>query len=144
MGAPLSLMYARPKSMRPATFPAPDRYLSPICGRASKRCPRSVSSWRIAAALTAFSPIKQLNSCVAADIGPSAWREASRTGKPRVCPSRATGCRCEEPMTEVNTGTLRVWLIERRPVTVLDVRSQEDREQWSIPGSVHVNAYEAL
>src|SRR5262245_47679839 len=40
--------------------------------------------------------------------------------------------------------TLRKWLEEKRPVTVVDVRSDEDREQWSIPGSVHINAYEAL
>jgi glyoxylase-like metal-dependent hydrolase (beta-lactamase superfamily II)/rhodanese-related sulfurtransferase len=40
--------------------------------------------------------------------------------------------------------TLRTWLEEKRPVTVLDVRSDEDREQWSIPGSVHINAYESL
>ena len=40
--------------------------------------------------------------------------------------------------------TLRTWLEEKRPLTVVDVRSDEDREQWSIPGSVHINAYEAL
>lgn len=40
--------------------------------------------------------------------------------------------------------TLRTWLDEKRPVTVVDVRSDEDRELWSIPGSIHINAYEAL
>jgi glyoxylase-like metal-dependent hydrolase (beta-lactamase superfamily II)/rhodanese-related sulfurtransferase len=40
--------------------------------------------------------------------------------------------------------TLRRWLDERRPVTVVDVRSDEDRRQWSIPGSIHINAYESL
>jgi glyoxylase-like metal-dependent hydrolase (beta-lactamase superfamily II)/rhodanese-related sulfurtransferase len=40
--------------------------------------------------------------------------------------------------------TLRRWLEEKRPVTVVDVRGDEDREQWSVPGSVHINAYEAL
>jgi glyoxylase-like metal-dependent hydrolase (beta-lactamase superfamily II)/rhodanese-related sulfurtransferase len=40
--------------------------------------------------------------------------------------------------------TLRTWLEEKRPVTVVDVRSDEDREQWSIPGSLHINAYDAL
>src|SRR5262245_48655322 len=40
--------------------------------------------------------------------------------------------------------TLRRWLEEKRPVTLVDVRSDEDRKQWSIPGSVHINAYEAL
>src|SRR4051812_27308100 len=50
-----------------------------------------------------------------------------------------------ETMPEhVQANTLREWLEERRPVTVLDVRSDEDRLQWSIPGSLHINAYEAL
>lgn len=44
----------------------------------------------------------------------------------------------------VNTETLRAWLEAGRPITVLDVRSAADREQWSIPGSRHVDAYEAL
>jgi glyoxylase-like metal-dependent hydrolase (beta-lactamase superfamily II) len=44
----------------------------------------------------------------------------------------------------VDVSTLREWLEHNRPVTILDVRSDEDRAQWSIPGSVHVNAYEAL
>ena len=46
--------------------------------------------------------------------------------------------------TPIDTDTLREWLDDHRPVTVLDVRSDADREQWAIPGSVHVNAYEAL
>ena len=45
---------------------------------------------------------------------------------------------------QIDVPKLRQWLEEKRPVTVLDVRLDEDREQWSIPGSVHVNAYEAL
>lgn len=40
--------------------------------------------------------------------------------------------------------TLRRWLDEKRPVTVVDIRTDEDRQQWSIPGSMHINAYEAL
>jgi glyoxylase-like metal-dependent hydrolase (beta-lactamase superfamily II) len=44
----------------------------------------------------------------------------------------------------IEANTLRDWLESRRPVTVLDVRSDEDRAQWAIPGSLHVNAYEAL
>jgi rhodanese-related sulfurtransferase len=31
-----------------------------------------------------------------------------------------------------------------QPVTVLDVRNADDRTEWSIPGSLHVDAYEAL
>jgi glyoxylase-like metal-dependent hydrolase (beta-lactamase superfamily II)/rhodanese-related sulfurtransferase len=44
----------------------------------------------------------------------------------------------------IETNTLRHWLESRKPVTVLDVRSDEDRAQWAIPGSLHINAYEAL
>jgi glyoxylase-like metal-dependent hydrolase (beta-lactamase superfamily II)/rhodanese-related sulfurtransferase len=44
----------------------------------------------------------------------------------------------------IETNTLRDWLESRQPVTVLDVRSDEDRAQWAIPGSLHINAYEAL
>jgi len=45
---------------------------------------------------------------------------------------------------EIDAGTLRGWLEEKRPVTVLDIRTDEDRAQWAIPGSVHLNAYDAL
>jgi len=45
---------------------------------------------------------------------------------------------------QVDTRTLRDWLDRRKPVTVLDIRTDEDRAQWAIPGSLHVNAYEAL
>ena len=44
----------------------------------------------------------------------------------------------------IETNTLRDWLESHQPVTVLDVRSDEDRAQWAIPGSLHINAYEAL
>jgi glyoxylase-like metal-dependent hydrolase (beta-lactamase superfamily II) len=44
----------------------------------------------------------------------------------------------------IETNTLRDWLESHHPVTVLDVRSDEDRAQWAIPGSLHINAYEAL
>jgi glyoxylase-like metal-dependent hydrolase (beta-lactamase superfamily II)/rhodanese-related sulfurtransferase len=47
-------------------------------------------------------------------------------------------------MLTVDVDTLRDWLAEGEAVTVLDVRSAEDRAQWSIPGSLHVDAYEAL
>ena len=45
---------------------------------------------------------------------------------------------------QVDTETLREWLDAHVPVTVLDIRSDEDRAQWAIPGSLHVNAYDAL
>jgi glyoxylase-like metal-dependent hydrolase (beta-lactamase superfamily II)/rhodanese-related sulfurtransferase len=47
-------------------------------------------------------------------------------------------------MKQVDTETLREWLENGRPVTVLDIRTPEDRSQWFIAGSMHVNAYEAL
>jgi glyoxylase-like metal-dependent hydrolase (beta-lactamase superfamily II)/rhodanese-related sulfurtransferase len=47
-------------------------------------------------------------------------------------------------MKQVDTETLREWLESGRPVAVLDIRTPEDRAQWFIPGSTHVNAYEAL
>ena len=45
---------------------------------------------------------------------------------------------------QIETHTLRDWLDTRQPVTVLDIRTDEDRAQWAIPGSMHVNAYEVL
>ncbi|MFN3325623.1 MAG: MBL fold metallo-hydrolase [Bryobacteraceae bacterium] len=45
---------------------------------------------------------------------------------------------------DINIQTLRDWLDSNQPVTVLDIRSQQDREQWSIPGSLHVDAYDEL
>ena len=49
-------------------------------------------------------------------------------------------------MTEGNMGamTLRDMLEHGERVTVVDVRKREDHEEWSIPGSVHVGAYDAL
>ena len=45
---------------------------------------------------------------------------------------------------QIEPETLREWLEAQQPVTVLDIRTDEDRSQWAIPGSVHLNAYEAL
>ena len=49
-------------------------------------------------------------------------------------------------MTEGNIGamTLRDMLERGEQVTVVDVRKGEDRAEWSIPGSVHYDAYDAL
>lgn len=44
----------------------------------------------------------------------------------------------------IEADTLRQWLDAQQPVTVLDIRSDEDRAQWAIPGSLHINAYDAL
>lgn len=46
--------------------------------------------------------------------------------------------------THVDTETLMQWLEQGRPVTVLDVRPEQERSEWHIPGSLHVDAYEAL
>ena len=40
----------------------------------------------------------------------------------------------------IEADTLREWLDDQQPVTVLDIRTDEDRAQWAIPGSAHVNA----
>ena len=45
---------------------------------------------------------------------------------------------------QVDVDTLRAWLDEGRRVTVLDIRTDDDRAQWAIPGSLQVNAYDAL
>jgi rhodanese-related sulfurtransferase len=44
----------------------------------------------------------------------------------------------------IDVETLRSWLDEQRPVTVLDIRTDDDRLEWAIPGSLHVNVHEAL
>jgi len=44
----------------------------------------------------------------------------------------------------ISTEGLRELLERRAPVTVLDVRPAAERAEWSIPGSVHADAYEAL
>jgi rhodanese-related sulfurtransferase len=46
--------------------------------------------------------------------------------------------------SEIAVDTLRQWLDEHRQIAVLDVRTREDRAQWWIPNSTHVDAYEAL
>ena len=46
--------------------------------------------------------------------------------------------------TLIDRDTLRQWLDTGQPVTVLDIRTDEDRAQWAIPGSLHLNAYDAL
>jgi len=49
-------------------------------------------------------------------------------------------------VTEISIGamTLRDMLERGERVTVVDVRKGEDRAEWLIPGSVHVEAYDAL
>jgi glyoxylase-like metal-dependent hydrolase (beta-lactamase superfamily II)/rhodanese-related sulfurtransferase len=45
---------------------------------------------------------------------------------------------------DIPVETLRQWLDEHRQLVVLDVRAGHERSQWWIPGSSHVDAYEAL
>ena len=45
---------------------------------------------------------------------------------------------------QIDAETLRGWLDTQQPVTVVDIRTDEDRAQWAIPGSVHLNTYDAL
>jgi glyoxylase-like metal-dependent hydrolase (beta-lactamase superfamily II) len=44
----------------------------------------------------------------------------------------------------IDVDALRSMLAEHQPVTVLDIRKAEDRTEWAIPGSLHIDAYEAL
>ena len=50
-------------------------------------------------------------------------------------------------MTELNTMTveeLRAMLARQQAVTIIDVRPADERVEWSIPGSLHIDAYERL
>jgi glyoxylase-like metal-dependent hydrolase (beta-lactamase superfamily II)/rhodanese-related sulfurtransferase len=47
-------------------------------------------------------------------------------------------------MMTITVETLRTWLEEGQPATILDVRPAAERAEWAIPGSRHVNAYDAL
>ena len=47
-------------------------------------------------------------------------------------------------MNTVSVETVRSWLDEGRPVSVVDVRPLVERQEWAIPGSFHIDAYAAL
>ncbi len=44
----------------------------------------------------------------------------------------------------IDTEKLSTWLTEKRNVNVLDIRPLKEREEWSIPGSIHANVYDKL
>lgn len=44
----------------------------------------------------------------------------------------------------IDITTLSRWFTIGIPVTVIDVRPKSEREEWSIPGSIHVDAYNKL
>lgn len=46
--------------------------------------------------------------------------------------------------TTIDVKTLQEMLAQRQPVTVLDIRPADERAEWAIPGSIHVNVYDAL
>jgi glyoxylase-like metal-dependent hydrolase (beta-lactamase superfamily II)/rhodanese-related sulfurtransferase len=45
---------------------------------------------------------------------------------------------------KMSVSTLAAWLESNKPVTVLDVRPKAEREEWSIPGSIHADVYDKL
>ena len=50
----------------------------------------------------------------------------------------------EKESQKVDAATLQSWLENNKNVLVVDVRPPAQREEWQIPGSVYVNAYERL
>ncbi len=50
----------------------------------------------------------------------------------------------EYKQLSVDVKQLRTWLENKRKVVVLDVRPKEQREEWQIPGSIYVDAYQRL
>jgi glyoxylase-like metal-dependent hydrolase (beta-lactamase superfamily II)/rhodanese-related sulfurtransferase len=46
--------------------------------------------------------------------------------------------------SSITHDTLRTWLEQGRPVTLLDVRPLVERAEWAIPGSRHIDIYDRL
>lgn len=47
-------------------------------------------------------------------------------------------------MNTLSVEQLRNWLEEGRALTLVDVRPLAERQEWAIPGSLHIDAYDAL
>lgn len=47
-------------------------------------------------------------------------------------------------MNTISVETLRTWLDEGCAVSIVDVRPLAERQEWAIPGSIHIDAYDAL
>ena len=44
----------------------------------------------------------------------------------------------------IDTNTLRTWLETGKKVSILDIRPMHEREEWFIPQSIHLDAYEKI
>ncbi len=49
-----------------------------------------------------------------------------------------------EMIKQIDTETLRRWMETGKAVSVLDIRPSQERTEWFIPGSIHINAYDKL
>lgn len=49
-----------------------------------------------------------------------------------------------EGIKEITPGILRTWLETGKPVSILNIRPNQERAEWFIPGSIYFSAYEQL
>lgn len=49
-----------------------------------------------------------------------------------------------ENIKQIDASTLRQWLESNKSVSILDIRPSEERKEWYIPGSFHIDAYGKL
>jgi rhodanese-related sulfurtransferase len=69
---------------------------------------------------------------------------SSREAPAQKTPARPTEKGGYSQGDAIGTNTLRGMLERGDSVTVVDVRTAEERAEWSIPGSVHFDTYDAL